>query len=186
MPTSRHRLPLPNALAVQPRPRYSRAVAAQRAPEDTMTEIAQALVSLRQDLKRDISEGVTREMDALRNELREIKTSSGRPAVRRDIHADMGRLADSINQLAVRSESPDTQGLRGEFEELRSLMDGLAREDSLRHMEDRWDGFETSCMRSTPLACRKSWFRSPTASTTSSAISAAWARARPYVRWKTS
>ena len=128
--------------AVQPRPAMQPPVAAQRAPEDTMTEIAQALVSLRQDLKRDISEGVAREMDALRNELREIKTTAADRPFAEDIHADMSRLADSINQLAVRSESPDTQGLRGEFEELRSLMDGLAREDSLRHMDERWNGFE--------------------------------------------
>ncbi|OCJ17594.1 hemagglutinin [Rhizobium sp. AC44/96] len=118
------------------------AAPASRASEDTMTEIAQALVNLRQDLKRDISEGVTREMNALRNELREIKTSAADGHFVEDIRADMGRLAESINVLAGRSSTTETQELRGEFEELRSLMDGLAREDSLRHMENRWDGFE--------------------------------------------
>ena len=133
---------IPAARAAMPQP--AAPVAAHRASEDTMTEIAQALVNLRQDLKRDISEGVTREMDALRSELREITTSAaGGGHFASDIHADMGRLAESINQLAGRSHTADTHGLRGEFEELRSLMDGLARENSLRHMEDRWDGFET-------------------------------------------
>jgi localization factor PodJL len=137
--------PIADHVAPQPRaamPQPAAPVAAQRQPEDTMTEIAQALVSLRQDLKRDISEGVAREMDALRSELREIKTTAADRPFAEDIHADMSRLADSINHLAARSETSDTQGLRGEFDELRSLMDGLAREDSLRHMDQRWDGFE--------------------------------------------
>lgn len=133
--------PLPAPRAAMPQP--AAPVAAHRASDDTMTEIAQALVNLRQDLKRDISEGVTREMNALRSELREITTSAAGGHFASDIHADMGRLAESINQLAGRSDTADAHGLRGEFEELRSLMDGLAREDSLRHIEDRWDGFET-------------------------------------------
>lgn len=130
--------PQPRA-AVQP---PQAPVAHPRGAEDTMTEIAQALVSLRQDLKRDISEGVAREMDALRGELREIKATAADRPFAEDIHADMSRLADSINHLAARSETSEAHGLRGEFEDLRSLMDGLAREDSLRHMDQRWDGFE--------------------------------------------
>ncbi len=130
--------PQPRAAVQQPQA----PVANPRGPEDTMTEIAQALVSLRQDLKRDISEGVAREMDALRGELREIKATAADRPFAEDIHADMSRLADSINHLAARSETSEAHGLRGEFEDLRSLMDGLAREDSLRHMDQRWDGFE--------------------------------------------
>ncbi|WP_208248887.1 peptidoglycan-binding protein [Rhizobium sp. T1470] len=128
----------PRSAAAQPaapQPAY-------RVAEDTMTEIAQALVNLRQDLKRDISEGVTREMNALREEIRSIKVGAEDRRFADDIRADMSRLASSIDQLAGHSNVPEVQGLRGEFEELRSLMDGLAREDSIRHMETRWDGFE--------------------------------------------
>ncbi|MBX4910278.1 MULTISPECIES: peptidoglycan-binding protein [Rhizobium] len=128
-----------------PAPRAAAPLAAPalRAGDDTMTEIAQALVNLRQDLKRDISEGVSREMSALRAELREIKATAGDSRFADDIRADMGRLAQSISQLTGRSSGPEAAGLREEFEELRSLMDGLAREDSLRHMENRWDGVES-------------------------------------------
>ncbi|NKL00177.1 hemagglutinin [Rhizobium leguminosarum bv. viciae] len=129
------REPTPRVAAPVPTPAF-------RAGDDTMTEIAQALVNLRQDLKRDISEGVTREMNALRTELRDIKTNAGDGRFADDMRADMGRLAQSITQLTGRSAAPEATGLREDFEELRSLMDGLAREDSLRHMENRWDGFE--------------------------------------------
>ncbi|WP_454848107.1 peptidoglycan-binding protein [Rhizobium binxianense] len=113
-----------------------------RSADDTMTEIAQALVNLRQDLKRDLSEGVTREMNALRTELREIKASARDRDFVDDIREDMGRLAQSIGELTARSASPEAVELRQDFEELRSLMDGLAREDSLQHMENRWNGVE--------------------------------------------
>ncbi|MDC9808462.1 MULTISPECIES: peptidoglycan-binding protein [Rhizobium] len=135
-PAPLSREPAPRAAAPLPTPAF-------RAGDDTMTEIAQALVNLRQDLKRDISEGVTREMNALRAELREIKTSAGDGRFADEIRADMGRLAQSITQLTGRSAGPEAAGLREDFEDLRSLMDGLAREDSLRHMENRWDGFES-------------------------------------------
>ncbi|WP_064693704.1 peptidoglycan-binding protein [Rhizobium aegyptiacum] len=127
-----------------PAPRAAAPLAppASRTGDDTMTEIAQALVNLRQDLKRDISEGVTREMNALRAELREIKATAGDNRFADDIRADMNRLAQSISQLTGRSSGPEAAGLREDFEELRSLMDGLAREESLRHMENRWDGVE--------------------------------------------
>ncbi|KKZ87671.1 peptidoglycan-binding protein [Rhizobium phaseoli] len=134
-PAPQLREPAPRAAASQPAPAF-------RAGDDTMTEIAQALVNLRHDLKRDISEGVTREMNALRTELREIKTSAGDGRFADDIRADMSRLAQSINQLTGRSAGAEAAGLREDFEDLRSLMDGLAREESLRHMENRWDGFE--------------------------------------------
>ncbi|MBX4929790.1 peptidoglycan-binding protein [Rhizobium binae] len=134
-PAPQLREPAPRAATSQPAPAF-------RVGNDTMTEIAQALVNLRQDLKRDISEGVTREMNALRTELREIKTSAGDGRFADDIRADMSRLAQSINHLTGRSAGAEAAGLREDFEDLRSLMDGLAREESLRHMENRWDGFE--------------------------------------------
>lgn len=109
---------------------------------DAMAEIAQALVSLRQDLKQDISEGITREMNALRAEMRDIKASAQDRQFADDVREDLGRLADSINQLAGHNPRPETEGLKAEFEDLRSLMDGLARDAALRDMEARWDGFE--------------------------------------------
>ncbi|MGO7580562.1 hypothetical protein ACC699_38400, partial [Rhizobium ruizarguesonis] len=80
--------------------------------------------------------------NALRAELLEIKTNAGDGRFADDMRADMGRLSQSITQLTGRSAAPEATGLREDFEELRSLMDGLAREDSLRHMENRWDGIE--------------------------------------------
>jgi localization factor PodJL len=125
----------------RPAPRAA-APAPQRPAPDAVTDIAQALVNLRQDLKQDIAEGVSREMASLRAEIRSIKTNAEDRSFAGDVREDLARLADSINQLGGQSSLPEAAGLKSEFEELRSLMDGLAREDSVRGMETRWDGIE--------------------------------------------
>ncbi|MGV1790441.1 peptidoglycan-binding protein [Rhizobium sp. A37_96] len=111
--------------------------AAAEAPVD----IAQALVNLRQDLKHDIAESVTREVSALRAEIRDIRENAEDKHFVADVREDMARLADSINQIAGQ---PETAGLKAEFDELRSLMDGLAREESLHHVARHVKAIDTS------------------------------------------
>jgi localization factor PodJL len=118
------------------------AATAQAPAAGAMTEIAQALVNLRNDLKQDIAEGVAREMSEVRAEIRNIRITAGDREFAEDIRADMSRLADSINQLGAQTGQPETAGLKTEFEELRSLMDGLARDEAVRGIESRWDGLE--------------------------------------------
>ncbi len=130
----------PRAEASRPAPRLSRPVPARPAApiaDTSMRDIADALVNLRQELKHDISEGVAREMTALRTEIRSIKSAAEEQHLADDLRGDLSRLAESINQLGHRS-APEAQALRQEFEELREAMGGLAREDSIRRMEDQW------------------------------------------------
>lgn len=109
--------------------------------DNGMRDIAQALVSLRQELKQDISESVAREMSALRSEIRSIKSIAEDQNFSEDLRGDLARLAEGISQLGYQA-TPEAAGLRREFEELRAVMDGLAREDSVRRMETRWQGLE--------------------------------------------
>ncbi len=111
------------------------------AAADAPVDIAQALVNLRQDLKRDIADSVSREVTALRAEIRDIRQNAEDKHFVADVRQDMARLADSINQLAGQ---PETSGLKAEFDELRSLMDGLAREESLHHVERQVKAIDTS------------------------------------------
>ncbi|GES42738.1 peptidoglycan-binding protein [Rhizobium dioscoreae] len=111
------------------------------AAADAPVDIAQALVNLRQDLKRDIADSVSREVTALRAEIRDIRENAEDKHFAADVRQDMARLADSINQLAGQ---PETAGLKAEFDELRSLMDGLAREESLHHVERQVKAIDTS------------------------------------------
>ena len=133
-----HAEPQPTRRPVDP---YTSARQPQRPTAESSVDIAQALVNLRQDLKRDIAESVTREVGALRLEIRDIRESAQNTQFAADVREDMTRLADSINQLAGQ---PETMGLKAEFDELRSLMDGLAREESLHHVERQVKAIDTA------------------------------------------
>lgn len=112
------------------------------APGIAMNDIARALVGLRQELKQDITDGLTREMNSLRNEIRGIKSEAENQTLADDMRADMQRLSESISQLGRQASPAETQALRSEFEELRTMIDGLAREDSIQRMERQWGAMD--------------------------------------------
>ncbi|MCK8780229.1 peptidoglycan-binding protein [Rhizobium sp. NTR19] len=122
--------------------------------DPAMQEIAQALVSLRQELKQDISEGVAREMNALRSEIRSIRSVAEDQRFNEELRSDLTQLAESINQLGHQA-TPEVAALKEEFEELRAVMDGLAREDSVRRMETRWQGLEDRMQEQDSAALRE-------------------------------
>lgn len=108
---------------------------------DTSREIREALLGLRQELKQDIADSLAREINGLRSEMRTIRALAEERRPNDDMRADIARLAESIQQLGA-TKAPGADALRQEFEGLRSLMDGLAREDSVSRMEQRWDYVE--------------------------------------------
>ncbi|HXV32212.1 MAG TPA: peptidoglycan-binding protein, partial [Sinorhizobium sp.] len=133
----------PPHYAEEVRYRSAQPVPAAPARTPAAADIAEALVGLRQDLKRDISDGLVREMHALRSEIRGIKAEAAQDrGFAADIRADMQRLAENINQLGRHAPSTQADALRVEFDDLRAMLDGLAREDSMRRIENRWTGVE--------------------------------------------
>ncbi len=121
-------------------PAYAAQHAAPARADNSVEDIAKALVSLRQDLKKDIADGLEREMQSLRSEIRGIRQMAEGRGNNDDVREELTRLSAGIGQLG--RQSGQTDGLRVEFDELRSVLDGLAREDSVRRMEDRWTGVE--------------------------------------------
>ena len=87
-------------------------------------------------------DGLLEEMDGLRNEMRAIRQAAENRDHGDDMREDLQRLSQSINQLGRHSGRSEADTLRMEFDELRSVLDGLAREDSVRRVEDRWSGLE--------------------------------------------
>lgn len=148
-PISREPLPPLQARAPAPAAPARQPVAPPRPPQGPSSgeiatkEITQALISLRQDLKKDISEGFTREIATLRDEMRAIKSIAERRQGLDEFRDDLARLADSIKQLGDRPQD-GTDGLRAEFEDLRSLMDGLAREESVQTIGNQWNDLGTT------------------------------------------
>ena len=128
------------AAAQQAHAAFGRHVEAPARADGSVEDIAKALVSLRQDLKKDIADGLEREMQSLRSEIRGIRQLAEGRGNNDDLREELLRLSTGINQLG--RQSGQAEGLRVEFDELRSVLDGLAREDSVRRMEDRWSGVE--------------------------------------------
>lgn len=118
-----------------------------RAPQETATgglgsaDFTRALADFRQDLKKDLSEDFSREIAGLRSEIRSIRTIAEKRQGGEDFRAELTRLAENIKQLGAQPRA-ETESLRAEFEDLRTLMEGLAREESLRHMGSRWQVLE--------------------------------------------
>lgn len=144
----------PPSSYAEPQPAYAaRAKAPETRPARTGLDFTEALNSLKRELKQDIGESLSREISGLRNEMRSIRQLAEEKRPQDDMRQDIARLAESIQRLEG-IKAPGTDGLRQDFNELRSLMDGLAREDSVRRMERRWedvegrlDGLDTGAMR---------------------------------------
>ncbi len=117
-------------------------------------EFTETLSGLRNDLKKDISEGVSHEMRALKEEVRAIRAQAEEARYTQDVQSDLARLAQGIDQLTMQA-APGAAGLRSEFEDLRAVMDGLAREESLRLMQDQWSGLEERLHESDTSALRE-------------------------------
>lgn len=100
-----------------------------------------ALSSLRADIRLDISESLAGEIGALRAEIAEIRKLAEESQNAEALRDDVSRMAESIERIG-QAPTTEAQGLRADFEELRSLMDGLVRSDSVRAMEERWTALE--------------------------------------------
>lgn len=123
-------------------PQFNISRPAAPAPRDDSNDIARALLGLREELKRDINDGMSREMAALRAEIRDIRSSSSDSDLTSGLREDMDRLAASIDAISHQTSPSDAATLQVEFDELRAMIDGLARQDSMRTMEAKLDRFD--------------------------------------------
>ncbi|MCY6382512.1 peptidoglycan-binding protein [Hoeflea prorocentri] len=114
--------------------------AASRETGNAMREIADALVSLRNDMRRDVDE---------------IKTITGSSAMPGEVREDLARLADQIAAFENARPDQNAQVLHHELDELRTMINEMAREDSMRRLENRWEGFEERISDLDPAAVRE-------------------------------
>lgn len=115
-----------------PAPRYE-----EQRPQKPVHEafdIAEALVNLRADLKRDISESLGHEISDLRREIREIGGMASEQGLATEIHGDMQRLAESIEHLSRNSGDAAARSLQDEFDSMRALLGGLARHEDIHEL----------------------------------------------------
>lgn len=111
------------------------------APEYSVGDLVSALQLLRQDLKQDISEGISREMEHVRDEINVIRDLSADRRLPEELRGELARLAHIVEEMNHQVPAGSLR-IQGELDELRTMMDGLAREESVNRMELRWNDLE--------------------------------------------
>ncbi|MFC5584768.1 peptidoglycan-binding protein [Nitratireductor kimnyeongensis] len=104
--------------------------------------IANELKTLRADLHDAMRSGLNDEFSVLRRELAGIMASVPNAALSRELVVEFERLSNAIAQLAERSDDKNVKMLRLEMEELKSSISNLAREETLRAVDQRWDALD--------------------------------------------
>ncbi|MCY0149789.1 peptidoglycan-binding protein [Hoeflea sp. G2-23] len=90
--------------------------------------------------RTDLSEALVKEMAALRREMSELRTEARDQALPQDLRRDLAGISASIDALGAQDSGADS--LRLELDSMRSMIDRLAREDSVQSLESRWQAME--------------------------------------------
>lgn len=105
-------------------------------------DLSEELRALREDMRLQMSAGMRKEFDALRDDLGRSATQPQAAAEGRELAAEMERLSRAIHAMASRSDDRGLEMLRSEMEQVRATLAELAREDTVRSIDDRWTKFE--------------------------------------------
>lgn len=109
---------------------------------NSIGNIAEELKTLRKDLRDVMRSGISDEFGALRKELAGIMASVPNSALSSELVVEFERLSNAIAHLAERGDDRNVKMLRLEMEELKSSISSLAREETLRAVDQRWDAFD--------------------------------------------
>src|SRR5690606_32160399 len=86
--------------------------------------------------------GVHREFQALRQDIERALRSAPAAKGSAELELEFERLSGAIQTLAEKSDDRSVNLLRLELEQVKSALDSLAREESVRGLGNRWDEFD--------------------------------------------
>lgn len=107
-----------------------------------LSGLSEELKALREDMRLQMSMGMRKEFDALRDDLGRNTVPPQTAAEGRELAAEMERLSNAIHSMASRSDDRGLEMLRSEMEQVRATLAELAREDTVRSIDNRWSQFE--------------------------------------------
>jgi localization factor PodJL len=93
-----------------------------------------------QDPRPDLSQQLINEMTALRREMTELRQEARDQSLPRELRRDLAGISASIDALGARDGGADA--LRLELDSMRDMVDQLARDESVRSLESRWQSME--------------------------------------------
>ncbi len=103
-------------------------------------KIAGELKGLREELRHQMASSLRREFDELRKDFQQVDTHGGMAAAK--LGKDVERLAHAVQALGDRADDRSINMLRSEIEQVKGAINTLAREDTVRSVDRRWDEFD--------------------------------------------
>lgn len=115
-------------------------------------EISSILGQLRQELRQDMQVTVQRELAQLHNEMSSLGAVASQGGNHGSFGADLEAIAQSLKQIeqgqqyyaSSSASSSELDSLRLEMDNIRSLVDTMAREETLTGLDNRWSSVEES------------------------------------------
>ncbi|BCG97698.1 peptidoglycan-binding protein [Mesorhizobium sp. 131-2-1] len=146
-PAPRPKSPVPTAPAFEQNYQaIARDIDRVRGQEDSVAvvgKIAGELRGLREELRHQMTAGLKREFDALRNDIERAFQANGQADKgSAELGLEFERLSGAIQTLAEKSDDRSVNLLRLELEQVKGALDTLAREESVRAVDRRWDDFD--------------------------------------------
>ncbi|SFU21080.1 localization factor PodJL [Mesorhizobium sp. YR577] len=136
--------PAPRPSYDQPYQTIARDLDRVRAQEDGVAafgKIAAELQALREDLRQQVTSGMRREFEAVREDIRRAYASGASKGGVDELGVEFERLSSAIHSLSERSDDKSINMLRLELEQVKGSLDLLAREETVRSVDRRWDDF---------------------------------------------
>jgi len=115
-----------------------------RAQEDSVAafgKIATELQALREDLRGQVASGMRREFEAMRHDIERTNQPTATPDTE-ELAVEFERLSGAIHALSERADDKSLNLLRLELEQVKGALDTLAREETVRSVDRRWDEFD--------------------------------------------
>ncbi|QPC86715.1 peptidoglycan-binding protein [Mesorhizobium sp. NBSH29] len=116
-----------------------------RGQEDSIasvSKIAGELKGLREELRHQMTSGLKREFDSLRQDISRAYGAGQMTGVSSELGLELERIVNSVNALSERSDDKSVNLLRLELQQVRAALDPLAREETVRTADRRWDDFD--------------------------------------------
>ncbi len=107
-----------------------------------ISRIAQDLTALRQELRGDLGGSIGRQFDGLRRDLETIYKSTQNGRTDPLVAEELQRISHAVTILADRRDETGLDAIRMEIEDLKNALSGVATNDMMRSLDQRFDAFE--------------------------------------------
>lgn len=101
--------------------------------------IAAELKSLRDELQHKMTAGIRAELDAFRSDINESYQAAQSAPSGNDLEDQIVQLAEYVQTLARRDDGGNVSQLRQEIDEIKQAISTLAREETVREFNERWN-----------------------------------------------